>query len=248
MLQRTRPLTTLLSTSLGLLALLGSGCTTSETAQSNESTASAADPQSLAYEDTESAGSLTAGEGLASDPTQKTMTESAPSGPQLATFGAGCYWCVEAVYDQLEGVTHVRSGFMGGHVPNATYSEICTGTTGHAEVCEVTFDPAVITYEELLDWFWRLHDPTTLNRQGNDVGTQYRSAIFYHSEEQRQQAEASKQAAAAAFADPIVTEITEVATFYTGPEYHQDYYTENKSQGYCRAVIKPKLEKLDLDF
>lgn len=175
------------------------------------------------------------------------MSEEVPASIQLATFGAGCYWCVEAVYDQIEGVQKVRSGFMGGHVENPSYEEACSGTTGHAEVCELTFDPSVVSYQELLDWFWRLHDPTTLNRQGGDVGTQYRSAIFYHTEEQRLAAQASKQAAQAAFRDPIVTEVTPASEFYMGPDYHQDYYVQNKSKVYCQMVIRPKLEKLKLE-
>ena len=165
---------------------------------------------------------------------------------QLATFGAGCFWCVEAVFEQLDGVVDVTSGYMGGHVDNPTYKMICTGATGHAEVVQVTFDPSVISFETLLDWFWRLHDPTTLNRQGADVGTQYRSAIFFHSEEQREQAAASKTAAQPAFPSPIVTEITEASTYYLAESYHQDYYVNNKAAGYCRAVIRPKLEKLNL--
>jgi peptide-methionine (S)-S-oxide reductase len=174
--------------------------------------------------------------------------ESTPT-TELATFGAGCFWCVEAVLEQLDGVLDVTSGYMGGHVENPTYKAVCTGETGHAEVVQVTFDPAVIPYDHLLAWFWKLHDPTTLNRQGADAGTQYRSAIFYHSEAQREAAEASKAAADASgeFVDPIVTEITAASTYYTGEEYHQDYYRLNRQQGYCRAVIAPKLEKLGLE-
>ncbi|MCZ6598454.1 MAG: peptide-methionine (S)-S-oxide reductase MsrA [Planctomycetota bacterium] len=168
---------------------------------------------------------------------------------EVATFGAGCFWCVEAVLQQLDGVLDVKSGYMGGRVENPTYRDVCTGATGHAEVVQVTFDPGVIAYDELLDWFWRLHDPTTLDRQGNDVGTQYRSAIFFHSDEQERVAEASKQKADAsgAFADPIVTEIVPTATFYPAEDYHQDYYRQNEAQPYCRMVITPKLEKLELD-
>jgi len=166
---------------------------------------------------------------------------------ELATFGAGCFWCVEAVLEQLDGVLDVTSGYMGGHVPNPSYKSVCTGETGHAEVVQVTFDPARISYDELLDWFWRLHDPTTLNRQGADVGTQYRSVIFVHSAEQRRLAEASKLAAASSFDDPIVTEITDAGTFWSGEGYHQDYYRQNRTQGYCRMVIAPKLKKLELE-
>jgi peptide-methionine (S)-S-oxide reductase len=170
-------------------------------------------------------------------------------GLQLATFGAGCFWCVEAVLEQLDGVESVDSGYMGGDVPDPTYEQVCSGRTGHAEVVQVTFDPERIPYEHLLEWFWKLHDPTTLNRQGGDVGTQYRSVIFYHSEEQRRAAEASMaaQEKAGNFADPIVTEISEAGPYYSGEQYHQDYYRQNKSQGYCRFVIAPKLDKLGLE-
>ncbi len=170
----------------------------------------------------------------------ETKTES-------VTLGAGCFWCVEAVLEQIDGVTSVTSGYMGGHTENPTYKDICTGATGHAEVTRVDFDPAVLPFAHVLAWFWRLHDPTTLNRQGNDVGTQYRSAIFYHSEAQRDAAEASKAAAAGDFRDPIVTEISAASTFYPAEEYHQEYYRQNKSEGYCRMVIAPKLGKLGLD-
>ncbi|MFC7336081.1 peptide-methionine (S)-S-oxide reductase MsrA [Haloferula chungangensis] len=169
-----------------------------------------------------------------------------PEGAEVATLGAGCFWCTEAVYDQIDGVYSSTSGYMGGTVKDPTYQQICTGTTGHAEVVQVVFDPKKLSYEKLLDWFWALHDPTTLNRQGADVGTQYRSAIFYHSEEQKKTAEASKKAAAADFKDPIVTEITKLETFYPAENYHQDFYFQNKTNGYCRAVISPKLEKLKL--
>ena len=174
---------------------------------------------------------------------------AAANATELATFGAGCFWCVEAVLEQLDGVHDVTSGYMGGEVDNPTYREVCTGATGHAEVVQASFDPAVISYEVLLEWFWRLHDPTTLNRQGADAGTQYRSAIFYHSEAQREAAEKSLVAADAsgAFDDPIVTEISPVSTYYTGEEYHQDYYRANKEAGYCRMVIRPKLDKLGLE-
>jgi peptide-methionine (S)-S-oxide reductase len=181
--------------------------------------------------------------------TPDTSSETGGSSTEVATFGAGCYWCVEAVLEQIDGVQDVTSGFMGGDVPNPSYRDVCTGRTGHAEVVQVTFDPDVLPYEELLDWFWRLHDPTTLNRQGADVGTQYRSAIFYHSEAQREAAEKSKREADASgvFSDPIVTEITAAGPYYQADEYHQDYYRQNKEQGYCRVVIRPKLEKLGLE-
>lgn len=171
-----------------------------------------------------------------------------PAGAETITLGAGCYWCIEAAYRQLDGVHSATSGFMGGHVENPTYDQVCTGTTGHAEVVQVVFDPKKISLEKILSWFWDLHDPTTLNRQGADVGTPYRSVIFYHSAEQKKIAEASKVAAAPDFKDPIVTEITEATTFYPGPAYHQNFYFENKSKNpYCRVVIEPKLRKLKLD-
>lgn len=170
-----------------------------------------------------------------------------PEGAETAVLGAGCFWCVEAAYRQLEGVLSVTSGYMGGHVKNPTYEQVCTKTTGHAEVTYVVFDPKKITYERILAWFWDLHDPTTLNRQGADEGPQYRSAIFYTSEAQKKTAEASKAAAASNFKNPIVTEITKADTFYPAENYHQDYYFQNKSRnGYCRMVIEPKLKKLNL--
>ena len=166
---------------------------------------------------------------------------------ETATVGGGCYWCLEAVYRQLDGVYKVTSGFMGGHVDNPTYEAVCSGTTGHAEVVQVVFDPKKISYERLLAWFWEMHDPTTLNRQGADVGTQYRSVIFFHDEEQEKIAKASKEAATKLFKDAIVTEITKVSKFYEAPEKHQDYYFNNKNtNGYCRFVIEPKLKKLKL--
>lgn len=171
-----------------------------------------------------------------------------PAGAETATLAGGCYWCLEAAYRQLDGVYSVTSGFMGGDVKNPTYEDVCAGTTGHAEVVHIVFAPEKITYEKLLAWFWDLHDPTTLNRQGNDEGTQYRSAIFYHSPEQKKIAEASKAAAGKLVKSPIVTEITAASDFYPAPEYHQDYYRQNKAKnGYCRYVIEPKLKKLKLD-
>lgn len=171
-----------------------------------------------------------------------------PAGAETATLGAGCFWCIEAAYRQLEGVYSATSGYMGGKVKNPTYEQICDGDSGHAEVVQVVFDPKKISYEKVLAWFWDLHDPTTLNRQGNDSGTQYRSAIFYHSDEQKKVAEASKSAAKANFKDPIVTEITKAVEFYPAENYHQNYYNQNKSKNpYCRFVIEPKLKKLKLD-
>jgi len=172
---------------------------------------------------------------------------SVPAGAETATFGAGCYWCIEAAFRQLDGVYSATSGFMGGTANNPTYQQVCEGNTGHAEVVQIVFDPKKTTYAKLLDWFWNLHDPTTLNRQGNDIGTQYRSVIFYHSEAQHQTAIASKTTAAAKFKDPIVTAITKASDFHPAPKDHQDYYFQNKSKNpYCRIVIEPKLEKLDL--
>ena len=168
---------------------------------------------------------------------------------EIATFGAGCFWCVEAVFQELKGVLKVESGYMGGAIPNPTYREVCTGTTGHAEVTRITFDPAVISYDELLEVLWTTHDPTTLNRQGADAGTQYRSAIFYHSDEQKSKAEKSKKEVATTIWDsPIVTEIVAADTFYPAEEYHQDYYALNPNAGYCRAVISPKVAKVRATF
>lgn len=175
------------------------------------------------------------------------LTDEEKSTLATATFGAGCFWCVEAVFDRLDGVKSVVSGYMGGDVANPTYREVSSGNSGHAEVVQIYYDPAVITYETLLDWLWRSHNPTTLNRQGADYGSQYRSAIFYHGPEQRAAAEASKAAAQASFDDPIVTEITEASAFYIAEDYHQNYFELNKSAPYCQRVILPKLKKLELD-
>jgi peptide-methionine (S)-S-oxide reductase len=164
-----------------------------------------------------------------------------------ATFGAGCFWCVEAVFEQLEGVQSVEAGYAGGAKPNPTYEEVCTGQTGHAEVAQITFDPSKISYERLLEVFWKAHDPTTLNRQGADAGTQYRSAIFYHSDEQRAQAERSRTEAQKRYDEPIVTEIVPLTAFYKAENYHQDYFRNNPNAPYCVFVIKPKLKKLELN-
>lgn len=165
--------------------------------------------------------------------------------PDTITLGAGCFWCVEAVFTELKGVQRVTSGYMGGHVKDPTYREVCAGTTGHAEVAQVVFDPKVITIEEILEVFWQTHDPTTLNRQGADVGTQYRSAIFFHSDEQRSIAGSIKSRldASGAFRAPLVTEITKASTFYPAEDYHQNYYALNGGQGYCQMVIRPKMDK-----
>lgn len=168
---------------------------------------------------------------------------------EIATFGAGCFWCVEAVFQELNGVIKVESGYMGGQTENPTYRDVCTGTTGHAEVTRITFDSTVISYEELLEVLWTTHDPTTLNRQGADAGTQYRSAIFYNSEAQKQKAEKSKQEVATKIWDkPIVTEIVPADTYYPAEDYHQDYYANNPNAGYCRMVIAPKVEKVREKF
>ncbi|MEM7654729.1 MAG: peptide-methionine (S)-S-oxide reductase MsrA [Bacteroidota bacterium] len=163
----------------------------------------------------------------------------------LATMGAGCFWCVEAVFQQLEGVSAVVSGYAGGHVANPTYKAVCAGTTGHAEVAQITYDPEVVSFGELLEVFWRTHDPTTLNRQGNDVGTQYRSVIFFHDDEQKSVAEASKAAAdeAGIWPNPIVTEISPLNNYYAAEDYHQNYYNDNPNQPYCVFVISPKVGK-----
>lgn len=167
-----------------------------------------------------------------------------------ATFGAGCFWCVEAIFQRLEGVSEVTSGYMGGEIKNPSYKEVCTGRTGHAEVCQITYDPAVISYEQLLSVFWQTHDPTTLNRQGADVGTQYRSAVFYHTPEQKELAERlkAKLDESGEFDNPIVTEITAASDYYVAEGYHQDYFNENGNQPYCRAVILPKVEKFEKLF
>jgi peptide-methionine (S)-S-oxide reductase len=167
-----------------------------------------------------------------------------------ATFGAGCFWCVEAVFLELKGVISVASGYTGGKTKNPTYKEICTGLTGHAEVAQIVFDPKVITYDELLEVFWQTHDPTTLNRQGNDVGDQYRSVIYYHNEDQKKKAEHYKKNLneSGAWDKPVITEISALGTFYKAEDYHQDYYNQNKNEGYCRYVIQPKLDKFRKAF
>jgi peptide-methionine (S)-S-oxide reductase len=164
-----------------------------------------------------------------------------------ATFGAGCFWCTEAVFERLDGVHSVVAGYAGGTKANPTYKEVCSGTTGHAEVAQITFDPAKISYEELLNVFWHAHDPTTLNRQGADEGTQYRSVIFYHDEKQKSAAEKSKAEAQKDFTKPIVTSIERLKKFYEAEDYHQDYFRNNPHAPYCMLVIRPKLEKMEVD-
>lgn len=171
------------------------------------------------------------------------MTSSAQK--EIATFGNGCFWCTEAIFKSLKGVETVESGYSGGKVKDPTYREVCSGETGHAEVIQITFDPAVITFRELLEVFWETHDPTTLNRQGADMGTQYRSVVFYHSPQQKELAEKYKTELNKenVFGKPVVTEIATFDKFYKAENYHQDYYANNSTQGYCQMVIVPKLEK-----
>ncbi len=177
--------------------------------------------------------------------TNKTMTTMQTNKTELATFGGGCFWCTEAIFQMLPGVKSVASGYAGGSVENPTYEQVCSGETGHAEVIQVEFDPQKISYEKLLETFWEAHDPTTLNRQGADTGTQYRSIILYHSDEQKAVAEKSKSVAQKNLSRPIVTEIVPLKKFYKGEGYHQNYYRTNPNQGYCRAVIRPKVEKFE---
>lgn len=168
----------------------------------------------------------------------------------LATFASGCFWCTEGVFTRLKGVSKVIPGYCGGHVQNPSYKEVCTGTTGHAECCQITFDDKTISYDTLLKVFFRHHDPTQLNRQGNDIGTQYRSAIFYHNDEQRNLAEKAKQELdkSGAYSAPIVTEISPISTFYPAENYHHDYFSNNPDQPYCARVVKPKVEKFEAAF
>ncbi|HUR30445.1 MAG TPA: peptide-methionine (S)-S-oxide reductase MsrA [Saprospiraceae bacterium] len=168
---------------------------------------------------------------------------------EIATFGAGCFWCVEAVFQELKGVLKVESGYMGGKTSNPSYREVCSGTTGHAEVTKITFDPSVISFEELLEVLWTTHDPTTLNRQGADAGTQYRSVIFYQNDGQKEKAEKSKAEVAPTLWDnTIVTQIVPAETFYPAEEYHQDYYANNSNAAYCQIVINPKIAKVRTKF
>jgi peptide-methionine (S)-S-oxide reductase len=192
----------------------------------------------------------------ADEPPPKVAKRAAPApekgqaGPATATFGNGCFWCTEAVFQRLKGVKTVVSGFSGGTVKNPTYRQVCTGTTGHAEALQITYDPKEISYEDLLAVFWHTHDPTTKDRQGVDVGTQYRSVIFYHSDEQKQLAEKNKKKLdeSGLFPAPIVTEIVPATDFYPAEDYHQNYFNQNSGQPYCRAIIGPKVEKLKKVF
>jgi peptide-methionine (S)-S-oxide reductase len=169
---------------------------------------------------------------------------------EMATFGTGCFWCTEAIFQQVEGVIKVTSGYSGGKVSNPTYKEVCSGSTGHAECLNIVYDPAKISFDELLEIFWQVHDPTTLNRQGNDVGTQYRSVVFYHNEEQKSKVEKYKEALnkSGAWPNPVVTTLEPFVKFYPAEDYHQNYYNENKGEGYCQYVIRPKLEKFEKVF
>jgi peptide-methionine (S)-S-oxide reductase len=169
---------------------------------------------------------------------------------QVATFGAGCFWCTEAVFLQVKGVLKVVSGYSGGNIKNPSYREICTGQTGHAEVTEVTYDATQVSFEELLQVFWNTHDPTTLNRQGADTGTQYRSVVFFHTDEQKKLAESYRNqlATAQTFKSPIVTEISPITNFYPAEDYHQNYFELNPNQSYCTYVVRPKVEKFKKEF
>ena len=176
---------------------------------------------------------------------QTNAMNSSSNHTETATLGGGCFWCTEAVFQMLPGVKSVVSGYAGGTKPNPTYKEVCTGDTGHAEVIQITYDPQQVSYEKILETFWDVHDPTTLNKQGHDSGTQYRSIILYNSEAQKITAEKSKQEAQKNFKNPIVTQIVPLKAFYPAEGYHQDYYRNNPNQGYCRAVIRPKVEKFE---
>lgn len=167
---------------------------------------------------------------------------------EIATLGGGCFWCLEAVYQQLKGVTAVESGYTGGHVVNPSYEQVCDGTTGHAEVVRVAFDPAIVTYRTVLEVFFTIHDPTTLNRQGNDAGTQYRSAIFYHTPEQQETAKHVMAEMANVWDAPLVTELTPVPVYYKAEDYHQNYFVQHPLQGYCAFVVEPKVSKFRKTF
>jgi peptide-methionine (S)-S-oxide reductase len=180
------------------------------------------------------------------------MTSPATPPPyvEVATLGGGCFWCLEAVYDEISGVVKVESGYAGGHVKNPSYREVCDGTTGHAEVVQITFDPKAVSYREILEVFFVVHDPTTLDRQGADVGSQYRSVIFHHTPAQQKAAReiVAELAREQVFEDPVVTRVEPLTAFYKAEDYHQDYYAKNPTQGYCQAVISPKLAKFRATF
>lgn len=181
---------------------------------------------------------------------EEAKTNLSNSTTDTATFGAGCFWCVEAVFQRLNGVISIESGYSGGTVKNPSYREVCNGTTGHAEVCRIVYDKTKVTFDELLEVFWKTHDPTTLNQQGNDHGTQYRSAIFYHNDEQKKLAEKYKTEInnSGAYEKPIVTEISPLINYYKAEDYHQNYFNLNGQEGYCKFVIQPKVEKFEKIF
>jgi peptide-methionine (S)-S-oxide reductase len=181
---------------------------------------------------------------------KEVMSDTNQAGLEKATFGAGCFWCVEAIFQSINGVTSVESGYSGGHVKNPAYREVCNGTTGHAEVIQLTYNPDVVKYETLLEAFWLSHDPTQLNRQGADVGTQYRSVVFYHNEEQGRLANEYKKRLndEKAFGKPVVTEVSAISDYYPAENYHQDYFDNNSSNSYCTMVVSPKLEKFKKVF
>ena len=220
--------------------------------QSGENDATRAQQQTVAAQEAdpsdqgEQTGSASQGQG--DDKGQDEAPQ--PATGEIATFGSGCFWCSEAVFERLEGVEDVVSGYMGGKVPNPSYQDVCTGLTGHAEVVQIKYDPKAISFEELLEVFWKTHDPTTLNRQGYDVGTQYRSVIFYHNDSQRESASyyMGKLDESHAFPQPIVTKISPLSEFYVAEKYHQDYYAKNPGDGYCANVLVPKLEKMNKVF
>jgi len=182
-----------------------------------------------------------------SDKNTKIVSDSKEAITETAIIGGGCFWCTEAVFEKVDGVKEAISGYAGGKVPNPTYKQICTGLTGHAEVIKIIYDPKIISFEKILNIFGDAHDPTTLNRQGADVGTQYRSTIMYLNSSQKEIATKWKSSLSAKYVDPVVTEIVPAPTFYKAEEYHQDYYDKNPNQGYCNFVIRPKLKKLNLE-
>jgi peptide-methionine (S)-S-oxide reductase len=178
------------------------------------------------------------------------LSKISSSNIDTITLGAGCFWCIEAVFQRLNGVLTVKSGYAGGQVKNPTYKEVCSGTTGHAEVAQIVFDKTKVTFDEILEVFWKTHDPTTLNQQGADIGTQYRSAVFYHNEEQKQIAEKYKVEInkSGAYPNPVITEIVALNNYYPAEDYHQNYFNQNGNEGYCRYVIQPKVEKFEKIF
>lgn len=180
----------------------------------------------------------------AAEPTKPIMTTTGTNQTELATLGGGCFWCLEAAFELLPGVKAVVNGYAGGHTTNPTYHEVCAETTGHAEVVQIEFDPQLVSFEKLLETFWLIHDPTTLNRQGNDVGARYRSVILYHNDAQKQAAKQSIAAVGKQYSKPVVTQLVELKKFYRAEEYHQDYFRKNPSQAYCQAVVRPKVEKV----